>query len=403
MLPATAPPGTTDEQLVADRRSADDRISRAIDLGWRFATLRAITFDEDVEAIPLDGPLPAVPNLPIPDRLEVDLLAAEGDACRLGVPVDEDKLERLRKLAALVKGQNEASQTFRATLCEAHLSLAKKLWAANEKEGEAYELGIMLFDTWCRIMIAYTTHGQDVSSEWKEVFGRRRVNHLLTLLDDLQSRLDPSAVVVVRDNLQAWRTRVNERVEAGELPTANRPWREVRSQALTWRQLLTGDKEPEAYLAAKERATVRTELIHLMWRRYLPWVIGCVPVITAIVVLVMLNQRGIWTWWSNNPGLATVLTGTLATLAGVLGISKASMTRAARSSLQTWSRLLWNRALARVVCRSTLRVQLLFPDRPTRWERLSSALQGFARYGGPPGPPGKVTGSLPPVLGEVSS
>jgi hypothetical protein len=148
----------------------------------------------------------------------------------------------------------------------------------------------------------------------------------------------------------------------------------VRSQALAWRQLLTGDKEPEAYLPAKERAQVRTELIRLMWRRYLPWVLGVAPVLAAVVVLVMLNQRGIWTWWSSNPGLATVVAGTLATVAGVLGISKASMVRAARSSLQTWSRLLWNRALARVVCRSTLRVHLLFPDRPSRRQRLAAAL-----------------------------
>jgi hypothetical protein len=90
---------------------------------------------------------------------------------------------------------------------------------------------------------------------------------------------------------------------------------------------------------------------------------------------VMFNQRGLWTWWTDNPKLATVVTGTVATLAGLLGISRASMVRAARSSLQTWSKLLWNRALARVICRSTLRVQLLFPDRPSRWTRARGALR----------------------------
>jgi|tagenome__1003787_1003787.scaffolds.fasta_scaffold20826016_1 hypothetical protein len=370
MLPTTAPPpGAIDEGL-DPRRTADDRISRAIDLGWRFAALRAITFDEDSDAIVLDGPLPAVPNLPVPQRLEVDLLAAEGEALRLGAPLDEDKLDRLKMLAVLVQAHSESAEQFRVTLCETHLSLAKKLWAASEKDGEAYELGIGLFDTWCRIMTAYTSPEKDVASEWELVFGRRRVDHILTLIDDLQTRLDPSAVTVVRDNLQAWRARVTERVEAGELPTAEKPWREVRSQALAWRQLLTGDKEPEAYLPAKERATVRTELIRLMWRRYLPWVLGVIPFLATGVVLFMLNQRGVWTWWSKNKEVTTVITGVLLTVAGVLGISKASMVRAARSSLQIWSRLLWNRALARVICRSTLRVQLVFPDPPSRWERL---------------------------------
>src|SRR5919197_339714 len=228
MLPAAATP-TAPEQPAAERRTADERVSLAIDLGWRFATLRAITYDQETETVALDGPLPAVPNLPIHDRIEVQLLAAQGEAARLDAPLDEDQVDQLRMLALMVEGDGEAAHRFRIALSQTHLSLAKKLWASNEKEGEAYELGIGLFDTWCRLMTAYTEH-DDVAKEWREVFGQRRVDHMLLLLDNLQSRLDPSAVVVVRDNLQAWRTRVTERVESGELPTVERPWREVRSQ-----------------------------------------------------------------------------------------------------------------------------------------------------------------------------
>jgi hypothetical protein len=370
MLPATAPPvGATDESVDA-RRTADDRISHAIDLGWRLAALRATTYDEDAPNLVEDGPLRAVPNLPVSERLEVDLLAAEGQALRLGVPLDESKLDRLKMLAVLVHGQNDSAAQFRNTLCDLHLSLAKQLWAENEKEGEAYELGIGLFDTWCRIRTAYKAEQKDVFVEWKEVFGARRVGHLLTLIDDLQSRLDPSAVTVVRDNLKGWRDRLSH-VKRDEVPSADKqPWCEVRSQTLAWRQLLTGDKEPEAYLSAEERTQVRSELIHLMWQRYQPWVLGALPFLVTGVVLFLLNQRGVWNWWSDHKGLTTAVTGTVVTVAGVLGISKASMVRAARSSLQTWSQLLWNRALARVICRSTLRVQLLFPDPPSRWQRL---------------------------------
>jgi hypothetical protein len=357
MLPTTAPPvGTPPDASVDARRTADDRISRAIDLGWRFAALRATTYDEDPDTLVPDGPLPAVPSLPVHERLEVDLLAAEGEALRLGVPLDEAKLDRLKMLGVLVDSQSESALQFRSTLCDLHLSLAKQLWAENEKEGEAYELGIGLFDTWCRIRTAYAMGEKHVPDEWKVVFGDRRVDHLLTLIDDLQTRLDPSAVTVVRDNLEIWRKRVTERVGKGELPAVDKPWREVRSQTLAWRQLLTGDKEPEAYLPAKERAKVRSQLIRLMWRQYLPWVLAAIPLLAAGVVLVLLN--------------VTVITGTVLSVAGVLGITKASMVRAARSPLQTWSRLVWNRALSCVICRSTLRVQFLFPDPPSRWHRL---------------------------------
>jgi hypothetical protein len=378
MLPTTAPPpGATDES-VDTRRTADDRISRAIDLGWRFATLRATTYDEDVQSLVEDGPLRAVKNLPVSERLEVDLLAAEGQALRLGVPLDENKLDRLKMLAVLVQAQNGSAVEFRNTLCELHLSLAKQLWAESEKEGEAYELGIGLFDTWCRILTAYKSD-KDVTAEWREVFGPRRVGHMLTLIDDLQSRLDPSAVTVVRDNLKAWRDRVTAGLGRHEAPDAEgKPWREVRSQAIAWRQLLTGDKEPEAYLSAEERAQVRSELIRLMWHRYVPWVAAILPFLVGGVVLFLLNQRDVESWWSHHKGLTTAVTGTVITVAGVLGISRASMVRAARSSLQTWSRLLWNRALARVICRSTLRVQCLFPDPPTVWQRLTSPLRRTA-------------------------
>src|SRR5207249_4032423 len=127
-----------------------------------------------------------------------------------------------------------------------------------------------------------------IKTEWTRVFGYDRVEHVLTLLDDLQARLDPGAVIVVRDNLQAWRERVNDCVEHDKLPTVEEPWVEVRSQALAWRQLLTGDKEPEAYIPAQERAKVRTEMLKLMRRRYLklaPFVLAAAALIVGLVLL----------------------------------------------------------------------------------------------------------------------
>src|SRR3954467_10742279 len=79
--------------------------------------------------------------------------------------------------------------------------------------------------------------------------GRRR-------LDNLQSRLEPGAVDVGRDQVNAWDARVNEVVP--RRPKSWAPEKEaladLRSQAIVGGQLLTGDKQPEAFLGADARA-----------------------------------------------------------------------------------------------------------------------------------------------------
>jgi hypothetical protein len=374
-----APVSQDNHQAIAPRRTADPRIARALDLGWRFATLRAITFVDQAPApTPENGLLPTIASMPSHERLEVELLAAAGDAKRLGTPLDAALLARLQALADPDTWDAVASEEFRERLGQTHRSLAKKLWASNEKEGEAYELGIMLFDTWCRIWRVYRDVAPDgtaettIKTEWTQVFGEDRVQHVLTLLDDLQARLDPGAVIVVRDNLQEWRRRVNECVAHDRLPTVDEPWLEVRSQALAWRQLLTGDKEPEAYIPAQERAKVRTEMLKLMRRRYLKLAPFVVAAAAVIVGLVLLFHNGMEDLYDDNKSGVTTALGIVVFVAGVLGVSKASVGRAARTSLRTWSELLWNRALAIVVCRATLRVHALFPD-PPRLHRRAAA------------------------------
>jgi hypothetical protein len=374
-----APASNNNHQAIPARRSADPRIARALDLGWRFATLRAITFVDQAPApAPENGLLPTVASMPSHERLEVELLAAAGDARRLGTPLDAAPLARLQALAAASAWGSQASEEFRDCLGQSHRSLAKKLWASNEKEGEAYELGIMLFDTWCRIWRAYRdvapngTAQTTIKTEWTQVFGDDRVQHVLTLLDDLQARLDPGAVIVVRDNLQAWHKRVNDCVAHDKLPTIDEPWVEVRSQALAWRQLLTGDKEPEAYIPAQERAKVRTEMLKLMRRRYLKMAPFVLAAAALIVGLVLLFHTAFDHFYKDNKGGVKTAVGVAVFVLGVLGVSKASVGRAARTSLRTWSELLWNRALAIVVCRATLRVHKLFPD-PPRLHRRAAA------------------------------
>jgi len=63
------------------------------------------------------------------------------------------------------------------------------------------------------------------------------------------------------------------------LPTGSKALPEIRKQALIWRQLVTRDKEPEAYLQRKDRARVRHEFNRLIWRSLL----RPLPIVAAVI------------------------------------------------------------------------------------------------------------------------
>jgi hypothetical protein len=68
-----------------------------------------------------------------------------------------------------------------------------------------------------------------------------------------------------------------------------------KSAGKAWRQLLAGDKEPEAYLDRHARAALRDDLRHLIWRRYRRWAIAIGAVIFVVAMalphLVKLGPR----------------------------------------------------------------------------------------------------------------
>jgi hypothetical protein len=196
------------------------------------------------------------------------------------------------------------------------------------------------------------------------VFGAERVRYVFTLLDDLQSRLDPGAVTVVRSQLARWQECVEGRIGSASdnlhVEAADLPWEPVECQALVWRQLLTGDKEPEAYLGPEQRAAVRDELWKLMRRRYRGWLVAAGAAVGALTLLGALVGGDIADWYGDNPDFAASLTGLVLSIAGVFGLTRASMVLAMRNSVRTWTELLWNRALSYVVCEATLRLDDVF-------------------------------------------
>ena len=344
------------------RRLGEQEIGAAIDLGWRVAALYGLS-PSTFTPLPVDDLLLNRRSLGAADRLELELRAIAGIAEDVGVPLAQDALEVLLGLVPGAASSRDGEDRFRAELARTHLALAKRLWAQDEAHGRAYELGNFVSDTWNRILRPRAT--ADPGDELLEVFSATRVQRMKVLLDDLQSRLDPAAVHVVESHLDAWQNRIagwgsSARGGAGgELTAAAvaERYEPVERQTIIWRQMLTGDKEPEAYIDQSRRAEVRDELSRQLWRRYRRWwwVVPVVAVIGAAIGYLLARQSN----------LAGGLIGAVGAAGGMLGVTRASMTATVKRGLQSWGELMWDRSLAAVICRETLTVDEL-PAPPAR-------------------------------------
>ena len=322
--------------------SPDEPLAAALLLGWRVAELYARVDDTGDPAG--DTLLPAHESLDPADQLELQLRAASGDARRAGVTSKGASLEDLVAAARAAAHSDDAAETFRASLRCCHVEVQKDLWALDESAGKAYELGNGLSDTYGRVRRAY--RGGDAAAEWREVFLPARVERIKSLLDDLQSRLNPGGVAVVRAQLDRWRDGVEERLRPAALPPEPAVSEGLRRQTVIWRQLLTGDKEPEAYLDRDARAGLRDDMRALLWRRYRVYALALAAVAAGLVVA-----------WPELDGAASAVVAA----AGALGLTKASLLLTVRGRLDQWSHLLWNRALAQRVIESTLTLDTVLP------------------------------------------
>jgi hypothetical protein len=332
----------------------DATVPAALQLGWRVAELYALA--DDTGAPAGDTLLPSHHSLEPADQLELQLRAAAGDARRAGVTSKGASLDGLLAAARAAPASPAAAESFRAQLRRCHIEVQKDLWALDESAGKAYELGNGLSDTYGRVCRAYRRDGEDEARAWEEVFMPARIERLKKLLDDLQSRLNASSVAVVRVQLDAWCREVPLRLRATSVPSEQRVRDGVRRQTVVWRQLLTGDKEPEAYLDRDARAELRDELRHLIWRRYRHWVL---PLATALFCLVLALPRLIVLY--EQGVVKTGAASAVVAVAGALGITRASVLLTVRGRLDQWSHLLWNRAVVHKVVDETLTLDAVLP------------------------------------------
>ena len=351
---------------MASSTSPEGPLAAAVLLGWRVAELYALV--DDTGAPASDTLLPAHQSLEPADQLELQLRAACGDARRAGVTSEGADLDELVALARTAPRSPAAAEAFRARLRSCHIEVQKDLWALDEAAGKAYELGNGLSDTYGRVCRAYRRDGEEPSETWAQVFLPERIERLKKLLDDLQSRLNASGVAVVRAQLDAWCAGVHARLEPGAAPSEQRVRDGVRRQTVIWRQLLAGDKQPEAYLDGHARAGLRDDLRKLIWRRYRRWSVALGAALFALAIalphLISLYETGF---------VRTGVASALVAVAGAVGITKASVLLTVRGRLDQWSELLWNRALAQRVVEATLTLDVVLPP-PGRERRIRAAV-----------------------------
>jgi hypothetical protein len=348
---------TTEQSESPHRRGSEVRVAAAIDLGWRVAALYSLSPSTlPTPPVDVDDLLLNRHHLGAEDRVELELRAIAGVARRAGTPIADAELDALLAMTADAAGSTKGEQRFQVALARTHTALEKRLWAEDEGHGRAYELGNFLSDTWNRMLHPRAEGGPD--AELALIFKDERVQRMKVLLDNLQTRLDPAAVHVVENHLDAWHERVAARrvtppAKAAAPPDIAKAYAPVERQTIIWRQLLSGDKEPEAYIDQAKRQEVRDELSRQLWQRYRRywWLLPIAGVLGGAIGFLVA---------SDSNAAAGVL-GTVTAIAGMVGITRASMIATVKRGLQDWGELVWNRALAAVICRETLVLDDLIP------------------------------------------
>jgi hypothetical protein len=334
----------------APRRSTETQISGAITLGWRIAVLYSLRADE-LPSSPPDNLLPMRRSLPAAERLALELRAAAGDADRLGIGLEDAELAELLDLAVRSPESDDAEVEFHERIRAWHIHLQTMLWADHEAIGKAYELGSFLSDTSNRVVLGLRRvedPREHVTHELRCVFEHRRVERIKRLLDDLQAKIDPAAVRIVKEHLDAWAAAVAERAP---LDTTRAGLEPLDGQVVIWFQLVTGDKEPEAFIGHDARTHVRETMIARMMHSYRgrwPGLVAVVALVAAAVLLVPLLNL--------DRGDTTRLLAFVSPVAGALGLRVTSIGLTVRKSLDARAELLWNTALVEVISARTLRL-----------------------------------------------
>lgn len=335
---------------LAPRRSTEATIANAIRLGAQVAKLYAMQVDH-LPTAPPEELLPAHTSLAADQRLLLELHIVGGIAKRAGTPLDHARLDELLELAARAVKSAEDEAPFRTALRATHFEFQRRLWADHEALGRAYDLGCYLWDTASCVSRSVDFAGAQVQPETQDelrrVFGDYRVQRIRGLLDDLQTRLDPAAVRIVGAQLNSWATAVN----SGNVVFRGSDVNVLYRQAKTWCQIITGDKEPEAFIGSRDRTALRAAMTPRVLRSYGGPRRVALLALATVVALALAFIAATGDVLPSSPVLAIA-----GSLAGALGLSLGAIWRAISKSLDARTGELWDSALVDVITAKTLYV-----------------------------------------------
>ena len=230
-------------------------------------------------------------------------------------------------------------RNFNQALQELHIQLITLTTARDPRLGKAYRLGFAMAET---AFLPYRLG----PGQFKEVLNPYRLNNIYGWLTDLKSALPDHSSEATQASLRNWEAWYSGIGEAGanEPAAQDRIRAALRTQAETWRAIVTGEKravdllttsdylkaasDMAGHVAALTAAVVKTPTAE--------WVGGVLFVVVLVVAVIGVVTRG------------GAITAAVAAL-GAAGISAGTISAAVQKALGPVQRSLWQADLSRAI------------------------------------------------------
>ncbi len=238
---------------MSDRRSTQDTVCLAVDLGWLLAEL--------YDSRRLPGPPPDGSERPLPPHLPgIGAMTRYEKACGLAAHVGADLagletalglgMPTAKTIQAVLDTPGHARDDVRRAVHDLYLDIRNRLAGSDPPAAVAFGLGRLLADTY-------------------------RIANALAWLDDLDARLPARSASAVRSSLRRWQRWVGGHGGHGDpAPAGEATIRALRQQGCVWRRLLTGQQAADQLLdgrayvgaAASLLANGRRLAFHYVWK-----------------------------------------------------------------------------------------------------------------------------------------
>ncbi len=315
---------------MSDRRSTQDTVCLAVDLGWLLAEL--------YDSRRLPGPPPDGSERPLPPHLPgIGAMTRYEKACGLAAHVGADLagletalglgMPTAKTIQAVLDTPGHARDDVRRAVHDLYLDIRNRLAGSDPPAAVAFGLGRLLADT---TLLPASGEPRLLA----ERFEPYRIANALAWLDDLDARLPARSASAVRSSLRRWQRWVGGHGGHGDpAPAGEATIRALRQQGCVWRRLLTGQQAADQLLdgrayvgaAASLLANGRRLAFHYIWKW--SW---------AILAAAAAIGATVWAALTYSPSGTDRVVAVLVSAAGFLGLSwagvRATLGRAVRQA-----------------------------------------------------------------------